>query len=83
MHAYARELVANYEAQGRKIDKKQCRYNDIVQTAMRYGACAQPFSETAAWGGLRDAVAACVIGDPMHVAGGRVSDLVPDWMIAA
>jgi hypothetical protein len=83
MHIRARQLVARHEANGLKIDKKQCRYNDIVNAAMRYGACAQPFSETAAWRGLRDAVSACVIGDPMHVSGGKVADLVPDWMIAA
>lgn len=81
MHVRARKLISEHEQNGKKIDKKQCRYNDIVETAMLYGFCAVPFSESAAWDGLKEAVSACVIGDPMHVPGGSVTCLVPNWMV--
>ena len=81
LHIMARELVASAIDRGAVMDKKQLRYNDIVECGKRYAESGAAFSDDVAREGVKEAVRACVVGDPMHVKGGSVLDLVPDWMI--
>ena len=80
-HGAARVQISLAKMDGKEVDKKVCRFNDIVETAIRYGMCSEPFSESAARAGLTDAIDCCVINDPMHTGDTPLS-LVPDWMIA-
>ena len=78
IHIRARAEVLRRKASGVQFDKKQLRFNDIVFTALRYG-------ETPALrkAGMNEAIDACVIGDPMHVPGGSVCDIVDSWMLTS
>lgn len=80
MHIEARRLIAGYSAGGYKIDKAVCRFNDMMDTAIRYGLCGAPFNEKAAWGGLDEVVQSCVVGNALNTGKSCVS-LVPDWMV--
>lgn len=77
MHGTARVQIALARMDGHAIDKKCCRFNDIVETAVQYGLLGGSFKEGAAWAGLREALDACMLGDPMHT--GEVL-VVPGWM---
>lgn len=79
MHGHARVQLALARMDGHKIDKRVARFNELVEAARRYAACGSG-DETVAWGGLRDAIDACIVGDPMHT-GESALGLVPDWMI--
>jgi hypothetical protein len=81
LHAIVRADVDAINSSGRVFDKKQLRFNDIVEAGMRYGAVSSEFSENAAIWGAKEAVLACVVGDPMYVKGGSVLDIVPEWMV--
>ena len=81
LHGAARVQVALAKMEGNKLDKKVCRFNDLVETAIRYGCCSEEFNEKAAWDGLRDAIDCCIVGDPMYVANKTSLSLVSDWML--
>lgn len=82
LHGVARVQVALARMDGAQIDKRVCRFNEIVETAIRYGMCGATFSPSVVRAGLQEAIDCCVIGDPMHTGASCLS-LVPDWMIAA
>ena len=80
MHGEARLQIALAKMEGHQIDKKICRFNDIVQCATRCGMCGEIFDTDASVSGLREAIDACIIGDPMHTGCGP-SEIIPEWMI--
>ncbi len=82
MHGWARLQIALARMDGHKIDKRVCRYNELVETGMRYARCGVAFQPDAAWGGLKDAIDSCIIGDPMHT-GESALGIAPEWMVAA
>ena len=79
MQGEARLQIALARMDGHKVDKKICRYNDIVDCAMDYGYLGCEFNLGAAWGGFRDAIDSCIIGDPMN-SGRPCTEIVYDWM---
>ena len=86
LHQYARAIVQEHKARGVIFDKKQLRFNDIVLVGKRYSEMLSDGHEhrihDVAMGGVRDAVDACIKGSDMHVVGGSVLSLAPEWMIA-
>lgn len=83
LHAELRRRLALVREDGCEIDKRLCRFNDMVEAAIRYGRCSDPFSESAALAGLQEAIDCCIVGDPMHYRGGSCLGLVGDWMLAS
>lgn len=79
-HGIARLQIRLAQMDGRKIDRKVCRYNEIVETAMRYGRLRGVFDEGLAREGLTEAIDCCISGDPMHTGRSCIT-LVPDWML--
>jgi hypothetical protein len=79
LHGEARLQVTLAKMDGYKIDKKVCRFNEIVSVAFRYGQCGGDESSVVV-AGLREAIDCCVVGDPMHT-GESCTSLVSDWMI--
>lgn len=81
LHGEARLQIALAQMDGHQIDKKVCRYNELIETAIRYGLCDTTFREAVVFAGLREAIDCCVVGDPMHIPKGSCRALVPDWML--
>ena len=91
LHAEARQQVDRLKTLGVVFDKKQLRFNDIVETAIRYGRCSAVFDPAAARRGLVEAISACIPNDPMYVEKpnpmyvekSNPITIVPDWMLSA
>lgn len=81
MQGVARVQVALGKMDGFKFDKKITRYNDIVETAIRYGKCGTRFNEGAAWAGLIEAIESCSPDIPEMYSPEGVRGMVYDWMI--
>lgn len=87
LHGEARLDVALGRMNGRVYDKKQLRFNEIVQTALDYTDCGSPARVEVAFAGMREAIDACAPtrfdGTPneMYVEGGSVRSLVQPWML--
>jgi hypothetical protein len=82
MHVYARAYVARRENAGAKFDKKQLRFNDIVDVGLHYAKCCNVPTMAAARCGIVDAVDACVVGSAMHIPRGSVRSMIQPWMEA-
>jgi len=78
LHTYARELVEQIKTRENapRFDKKQLRFNDIVDVGAFYGAIGACPRD-----GVREAVEACIVGDPAHVPGGSVRSMIYPWMV--
>lgn len=60
--------------------KDLLRYNEIVETAFRYGRCGEVFNRDAARAGLIEAVEAASPDIPAMTANATVLELCPEWM---
>lgn len=90
LHGTARLHVHLAKMDGWKLDKKICRFNDIVETALRFCAVrtnpnlSRDF--TILVEGLFETVAGCFShtpwreDNPFHLPSGPLAD-IPDWMI--
>ncbi len=83
LHGEARLQLSLAKMEGLRIDKKIARFNEIVETALRYGHCGVEFSEHVVLSGLMDAIDCCIVGDPMHTPGQSCCSLVENWMLSA
>lgn len=81
LHSYARERVTALKAVGVVFDKKQLRFNDIVDVGLFYAACGDNVSTDIVYAGICDAVDACIPENPMHIPKGSVQTMIQDWMM--
>lgn len=81
LHGISRLQIHLAKMDGCRVDKKICRFNDIVDTAIKYGRLGENFSPVHAVSGLKEVLDACIVGDPMHYEGGYVTGIVYDWML--
>ena len=84
LHALARAEVERLTKKGAEFDRKLLKYNDIVETGIRYARCGNDPAkdQDIAESGVLNAVAACVRSDPLYLPRQSVKSLVYDWMIA-
>jgi hypothetical protein len=80
LHIYARELVDKYKSDGSQFDKKQLRFNDIVNIGLHYSRCGTIPSQAIAESGIHEAVEACIIGNLAHIKGGSILSMINKWM---
>lgn len=78
LHKYAREYADLRRSSGADFDKKHLRWNDIVAVGEFYGAIGCKPKE-----GVREAVDACVKGDPQYIAGRGPLTMIQPWMVPA
>lgn len=78
LHIEARRYTEQRKAAGAIFDKKMLRFNDIVAVGRFYGQCGDGLAAIA---GVREAVDACVKGDPQYVPGRGPLTMIQPWMV--
>jgi len=76
LHGKVRLHVALGKMGGFVFDKKQTRFNEIVNEVQKYVSLGVNADVA-----LFDVLPACIVGDQMHVPNGSVSTIVYDWML--
>lgn len=80
LHIEARRYADERKAAGAVFDKKHLRFNDIVDVGFFFADCGAIPSLELAISGVREAVDACVIGDPQYIKGRGPLSMMQPWM---